>query len=271
MGPPSASDLLFGLQKTLRACGVDYEQTIRDFGQVAASEARLRGRRFGLRDHVRGLLLSQLSNQRPWRPIAQNLEAIQRILLDYDPDALQQADPRGLANAICAIQCGNRAILKQMNALDSNIATFRRIESDFESLDKFVTSSDPFGIARAISTSGPYKLRYVGPALALEYLRNVGIRAAKPDVHVLRILGGERLAYFLGKPTEREAVQLVADLATQIGCNETYLDNLLWLFCAVGYGDICGANPRCNICAFRHSCRYPAFREGADSTVVKPE
>jgi hypothetical protein len=68
--------------------------------------------------------------------------------------------------------------------------------------------------------------------LALEYLRNVGIRAAKPDVHVLRILGGERLAYFLGKPAEREAVQLVADLATQIGCNETYLDNLLWLFCA---------------------------------------
>ena len=177
------------------------------------------GQRFRLREHVRGLLLSQLSNQRPWMPIAQNLDRIQRIFFDYDPDALQQADPSGIANAIRAIRCGNRAILQQMNALGSNIAVFRRIESDYGSLDKFVTSSDPVGIAKLISTSGPYKLGYVGPALALEYLRNVGIRAAKPDVHVLRILGGERLAYFLGKPTERDAVQLVANLATQVGCN----------------------------------------------------
>jgi hypothetical protein len=220
------------------------------------------GQRFGLRDHLRGLLLSQLSNQRPWRPIAQNLDRIQRIFLDYDPDALQQADPSGLANAIRAIRCGNRAILQQMIALGSNVAIFRRIESDYGSLDKFVTSSDPIGIAKLISTSGPYKLRYVGPALALEYLRNVGVRAAKPDVHVLRILGGERLAYFGGKPTERDAVQLVANLATQVGCNETYLDNLLWLFCAVGYGNICGASPRCNVCAFRQSCRYPTLRQG---------
>ena len=210
MGPPSASDLLVGLRKTLTACGVDYEQTIRDFGQVAASEARVNGQAFGLRDHVRGLLLSQLSNQRPWKPIAQNLDQIRRIFFDYDPDRLQEADPRDLANAICAIRCGNRAILKQMNALGANIATLKRIERDFGSLDRFVTSSDPIEIANLMSGSGPYKLRYVGPALALEYLRNVGIRAAKPDVHVLRILGGERLAYFSGQPTEREAVQLVA-------------------------------------------------------------
>jgi hypothetical protein len=151
-----------------------------------------------------------------------------------------------------------------MNALGSNIAIFRRIESDYGSLDKFVTSGNPLGIAKLISTSGPYKLGYVGPALALEYLRNVGIRAAKPDVHVLRILGGERLAYFVGKPSERDAVQLVANLATQVGCNETYLDNLLWLFCAVGYGNICGASPRCNVCAFRQSCRYPAVNKRDD-------
>jgi hypothetical protein len=198
MEPPSASDLLFGLQKTLKACGVDYEQTIGDFGQVTASEARENGQAFGFRDHVRGLLLSQLSNQRPWKAIAQNLGKIQRIFFDYDPDTLQQADARGLADAICAIGCGNRAILKQMNELSANISTLKRIEKDFGSLDRFVASSDPFEVARLISTSGLYKLRYVGPALALEYLRNVGIRAAKPDVHVMRILGGERLGYFLG-------------------------------------------------------------------------
>jgi hypothetical protein len=107
--------------------------------------------RFGLRAHVRGLVLSQLSNQRPWKPIAENLHRIQRIFFDYDPDTLQQADPRSLANDVRAIRCGNRAILEQMNALASNIATFRRIEGDYGSLDKFVTSSDPFGIAKLIS------------------------------------------------------------------------------------------------------------------------
>ena len=270
MGPPSASDLLFGLRTTLGAAGVEYEKTIKDFGQVAASEARASGHRFVFRDHVRGLLLAQMSNQRPWKPIAQNLDRIQGIFFGYDADALQQADPKSLANAICAIRCGNRAILAQMNALGSNIATLRRIEGDYESLDKFVTSSDPYGIAKEISTSGPYKLRCVGLALALEYLRNVGIRAAKPDVHVLRILGGERLAYFRKKPTEREAVQLIASLANQTGCNETYLDNLLWLFCAVGYGNICGVNPRCNICALRQSCCYPDLPNGDYSTVTKP-
>ena len=160
MGPPSASDLLFGLRKTLKARSVDYEQTIRDFGQVAASEARVNGRAFGLQDHVRGLLLSQLSNQRPWKPIAQNLDHIRSIFFDYDPDRLQDADPRVLANAICSIRCGNRAILKQMNALSANVAALKRIEKDFGSLDRFVTSSDdPVEIATLISGSGQYKLK----------------------------------------------------------------------------------------------------------------
>jgi endonuclease III len=256
-GPPAAPALLIGLQQSLRMCGVDYEQTIKDFGQVAASEDRERGRHFSLTDHVRGLLLSQLSNQRPWKPIAQNRDRIRRIFHDYDPDALERANPRDLANSIMSIRCGNRAIVQQMNALASNITNLRRIETDYAGLDKFVSSRHPLEIAKLISAPGPYKLACVGPALALEYLRNVGIRAAKPDLHVLRILGGERLSYSPGKLTERDAVELVSNLAIEAGCNATYLDNLLWLFCAEGYGEICGARPRCNICAFRDSCRYP--------------
>lgn len=70
MIPPSAHDLLLGIQSTLGECGFDYEQTIKDFGQVSASEARLNGHAFDFRDHLRGLLLSQLSNRRPWKAIA---------------------------------------------------------------------------------------------------------------------------------------------------------------------------------------------------------
>jgi hypothetical protein len=174
MIPPSANELLLGLQSTLRNREFDYEQTIRDLGQVAASEARSKGAVFGFREHIRALLLSQLSNQRPWKPIAQNLESIRIVFCDYDPEALQHADPIGLAESICKIRCGNRAILKQMNGLAANIKTLRSIERDFGSLDKFVTSQEPHIVASLISRTGRYKLKCIGPALAMEYLRNVG-------------------------------------------------------------------------------------------------
>jgi hypothetical protein len=253
----SASDLLSGLKKALDRCGVDYEQIIKEFGQVAAAEERSGGRSFALRDHVRGLIFSQLSNQRPWKTIAQNRERIGRIFHDFDPNALDHADPMHLEMNIRAIRCGNRAIRNQVNALGRNITTLRRIERDFGSLDKFVTSGDPNSVARQISEPGPYKLVYVGYALALEYLKNVGIRAGKPDLHVLRVLGGERLSYFPGRPSQQQAVHLIASLAAEAKCNATYLDNLLWLFCARGYGQVCGASPSCNICAFPQNCHYP--------------
>jgi endonuclease III len=257
MPPPSARDLLLGLQSTLKARGVDYEQIIKDLGQVEASEARESGRQFTLRDHLRGLLLSLLSNQRPWKPIADNLEPIRKVFLGYDPDALAQADPMDLEMGIRKIHCGNRAIAKQMNALHVNIETLRRIEKDHGSLDEFVTSSNPDEVAEQISKPGRYKLRQVGYTLAQEYLKNVGIRAAKPDSHIRRILGGERLSYFPGDPDEKEAADLVVKLAADADCSVTYLDNLLWLFCADGYGEVCGDRPKCDICAFHDTCRYP--------------
>lgn len=267
MPPPSASELVLGLQETLRSCGFDYEQKIDELGQVQASEQRASGRIFSLRDHLRGLVLSQLSNQREWKQIAENLERVSQVFLDYDPDALSQADPMVLKAELCAIRCGNLAIRNQLNALGSNIETLRRIERDYGSLDKFVTSSDPSTIAKHISDAGSYKLKYIGFALALEYLRNVGISAIKPDLHLLRILGGERLAYFEGNPEGQEVVHLVADLAAQAGCSATYLDNLLWLYCAQNYGAVCSANPRCEICALRHKCHFPALHPNLGSPV----
>jgi hypothetical protein len=68
--------LVSGLQHTLSAQGVDYERVIIEFGQVRASEERLQDKQFNLVDHTRGLILSLLSNQRPWGPIAANLDRI---------------------------------------------------------------------------------------------------------------------------------------------------------------------------------------------------
>jgi hypothetical protein len=252
-----AKALISGVQKTLAAQGLDFEAIIRDFGQVAASEKRERGEGFTLRDHVRGLILSQLSNQRPWGPIAANLARIDRIFLDYDPMALEQAQPDLLVSQLRGIRCANRSILAQLMALANNIRTLRRIEQRYGSLDAFVVSDTPDAIARRLSTAGDFKLRWIGYTLALEYLRNVGIRAAKPDVHVCRVISGERLGYADGHPAPEVAYRVVGNLAKEADCNPTYLDNLLWLFCAQDYGNVCRSSPRCGLCALSASCNFP--------------
>lgn len=266
--PPSGTELIRGFEETLKKCGFDYEQAVNELGQVKWAEERQRGKKFDLHDHVRGLLLAQLSSNRPWKPIADHLTQIERIFFDYDPDQLEKADPAALVTEIIEIRCGNRVIRQQLRSLASNIATLRRIEREFGTLDAFLTSETPFEIARNLSKPGSaYKLMQLGAALAFEYFKNVGIPCVKPDVHLCRILGRERLGYS-GNLTDAEAAaRLACTLAKDAQCNPIYLDNLLWIFCADGYGAVCRKQrPKCTICELRNACRYPKKSvEGSDS------
>ncbi|OHC70211.1 MAG: hypothetical protein A3H93_19980 [Rhodocyclales bacterium RIFCSPLOWO2_02_FULL_63_24] len=248
------------LETTLYKAGIDIAGVIAQLGQVQASEDREGGKFFEFRDHLRGLILSLLSNQRPWEPIARNRDQIDAIFFNYDPDRVQATDPLQFVWSLRDIRCGNRAMVKQMDCLSVNIATMKRIVSERGSLDEFVESADPDSIAKALSDPGPYKLKQVGFALALEYLRNVGIRAAKPDSHILRVLSGQCLGYLSDRPKPIEASVLVAKLAKLSGSNPTYLDNLLWMLCAKNYGDICGEKPRCHDCGFERTCNFPHSR-----------
>ena len=45
-----------------------------------------------MRDHIRGLLYSQLSNQRPWAGIEKNLDKIDEIFMRYNPAKLKAAN-----------------------------------------------------------------------------------------------------------------------------------------------------------------------------------
>lgn len=255
----SGQDLLSGLKAILadKRVGIDYEEVIAEFGQVPASEERLRGKKFHIRDHVRGLVLAQLSSQRPWGPIAENMANIDRLFHNWHPDMLLEMSAEELVEGVRGIHCGNRQIAKQMNALAPNIKTLLCIEVEYGSLDDFVESKPPDVIANQLANTGRFKLKYIGFTLAMEYLRNVGIRAGKPDVHVRRVLGGERLAFIEGEPSEHQAVEMIGRLASEANCNPTYLDNLLWLFCAQDYGNVCKAQPRCEICSFREKCKWP--------------
>jgi len=232
---------------------MDYQRWIDDFGQVTALEERERGKVFTLRDHVRGLLLAQLSNNRPWGPIAANRSRIDEIFRNYEPEVLKSADPDHLAEQIKSIRCGNRGILKQMQGLRGNIEIFERIGD----IDLYATSDAPEVIAQSFA-SGKFKLTQIGFPLAMEYLRNVGINTIKPDLHICRMIGPERLALTNEVPTPEQAHSVL--MAWSEGHDESalYIDNLLWLFAAKDYAAICAARPRCEICLVS-KCNRKAF------------
>lgn len=263
MPPPEPNQLVSLLRATLDEQCIQYELIIESFGQVQASERRLQGKQFTLQDHVRGLILSLLSNQRRWHQIADHLCKIDQIFFHYDAERIKETDPNQFEAALRNIHCGNRNTRRQMRDLRRNIKTFDRIIAEYGSLDNFVTSDHPWKIADQLSIAGVrYKLAQVGHALAMEYLKNVGIPAFKPDVHAKRVIGGKRLAYIAGEPSELETYDAMQQLARDAGVNIIYLDNLLWLFCAEGYGNICGAHPRCKICHLSDFCNYPVHQVG---------
>ena len=246
------------IKSTLSDQAVDYEKHIKDFGQVHANNERMKGKTFNFREHIKGLIYAQLSNQRSWGPIARNLETINKIFCEYNPEVLKIQDPNHLEAQIVSIKCGNRKIASQLAKLRSNIETFEKITLEYGNIDAFVTSDVPEKIAKELGSGKKYKLKEIGFTLALEYLRNIGINAIKPDLHICRLIGPERLRFIDKIPTPEEAYHCLMDLEHEIPESAVYLDNLLWIFAAKDYGNICTANPKCNYCSVELCVMHPS-------------
>jgi endonuclease III len=249
------------LQETLSRNKIDYEAYVDEFGQVEACEKRRRKIEFTFEDHLKGLILSLLSNQRPWKKVAENINEIHKIFFEYKLEKVKGASPDQFTEKIQAIGCGNRAIKKQMESLSYNIDILLEIKKRYGSLDKFVSSDTPKNIAIILGGKGEFKLKQIGITLAFEYLRNVGVDAIKPDLHIMRILSNKRLHYLSSnsetEADQMEAVDVLEGVAKEINCSATYLDNLLWILCADGYGEICSSEPKCEVCELSNNCNYP--------------
>jgi hypothetical protein len=256
-----ASKIIRGIQDTLSINHVNYQGLIDELGQARLCDERKNGKAFGINDHLRGLILAMLSNNRPWKPIAENLSNIDVIFFDYDPVRVKNTDHGYFVERVRGIKCGNRLIEKQMASLSYNIEILDRLYSTYGSLDNFVTSASPNKIATKISHSqSRYKLKQIGYTLALEYLKNVGIEAFKPDKHVKRLFGSERLSFFEEKdPREDKLISFMQKMSLEVGVNIVYLDKLIWIFCAKDYGEICGSRPKCHQCLLREYCNYPPY------------
>lgn len=184
--------LVKNIEQMLDENNIEYKQ----YYILKALRKRQDGYKFSFNDHIRALVYSLLSNQRKWNQIEEHLIEIDEIFYNYDKEKILETSYEYFEIKLRAISCGNRNIHNQMLSLHENIRTFEKIEKEYGSLDSFVLSDTINNIAIKLSTSNSgYKLKQIGFALALEYLRNVGLDVGKQDLHIRRILSIKRLGY----------------------------------------------------------------------------
>jgi hypothetical protein len=144
-----------------------------------------------------------------------------------------------------------------MTTLPYNISILEKVSEKYGSIDNFITSKPIEEIAECLSDAkSHYKLKQLGMALTMEYLKNVGLSGMKPDTHLLRICGPERLD-IIQETNSKEQLQSFERFSKQAGVSTTYLDNLIWIFGANEYGEICSSSPKCHKCVLIELCNYP--------------
>ncbi|MDO5139286.1 MAG: hypothetical protein Q4D71_12620 [Oscillospiraceae bacterium] len=243
---------LVAIRSFLESKGLGYDTSL-----TAEIEKRNAGKHYAIQDHIRGMVYSMLTNQTKWFRVKPHLLEINKLFYNYNPEKILAAEPGYFCQGILDLKCGNMSTKAQMEALPDNIRVFQHIEDEFGSIDAFITSQPADVIVERLSNgSSPYKMRMLGEALVWEYLRNVGVDGAKPDTHLRRFLSADRMGTGGHSPaTVSEVNEQVAKLSEQTGMSKVEIDNLIWSFCADGFGEICTATPRCTSCPIRDWCK----------------
>jgi len=248
---------LYDIKANLEANGWEYDSTVDD-----SVRARQNGKNFTLNEHIRAMIFALLSNRTPWKRIKKKIADVDAIFAGYDPETIKQTAPSEYVKAIRKIKCGNQNITNQMTDLADNIRVLQNLEAEYGSVDAFLTSQTPSEIVKLLSSSKfpKTKLKQMGEALVWEYIRNVGIDGAKPDVHLRRFLGASRMgACKHNEATINEVYKQVDILSQESGLTKAGVDTIIWTFCAESdeaYGEICSAKPHCDLCPVRDKCNF---------------
>lgn len=236
--------------ETMKKNKYDYKKDI----HLEKIERRKNRNEFSFKEHLETLIFALLSNQRPWKQIADNYLNIKNIFNNFDKEYIKSVDPNFLVKQLLLIKCGNRQIKKQMESLKTNILVFEKIEKEFGSIDNFINSDSSINIANKFANSGNYKLKQMGLPLVSEYLKGVGVDIIKPDVHVCRILS--RLGFSINDPaTINEAYEICDAIAKENNLTNTEVDSILWQYCANNFFECCTNKPNCKICLVE-DCKY---------------
>ena len=230
---------------------------------------RKSGGTFSIHDHIRAMVYSFLSAGISWERMESGIDlvtgrilSIDEVFHQYDPEYLLQCRPEELRDQVKHLGYASQYTRKQMTALvGTNIGKLQQLDEQYGGIDVYyhqLTDKGPSfkTLVRTLSTpKSKDKMAQMGVALVCEYLRNVGYDIPKPDRHVRRILGSERLGCSEHKIVpEFDIFDIIAELAEELGKPAAEVDYILWSYCAKGYGEICTANPKCEQCVVKGYC-----------------
>lgn len=218
---------------------------------------RKSGKVFSIEEHIAAFIYAQLTNQTKWSRIVPHLPEIDELFFYYNPHEIKKRPGSYFADGIFKLKCGNISTKAQMNSLHRNIDTMEIIAAEYGSMDAFVISAPAQQIVELLSAGrSKYKMSMLGEALAWEYIRNVGIDGCKPDTHLRRFLGTDRMGTDAAAVASvEETIRQVERLSAETDLPLSSIDNIIWSFCADGYGEVCTATPHCERCVVRNSCK----------------
>lgn len=227
--------------------------------KTATWERRAAGKSFKFNEYVKAMVFALLSNQRCWNQIEIHSDEIRRVFFDFNAEEILKRPGCHFAEELTKIQCGNRNIGKQMDALAHNLGVLKCLDKKYGSLDKCLRETEPDVLINMLASAGSeYKLSQMGIALVCEFLRNVGLDLLKPDTHIRRILGAFRLGpRTRANASEKEAMKIGAEISKTEKVHLYEIDWVLWTYCAeqpIGL-DICGDTPKCDLCVVRNFCK----------------
>lgn len=233
-------------------------------------DRRNAGEKFNIQDHIRAMVYSMISSGAPWKRVEESLDPVtgkitnlDKVFQNYDLEFLQNQSPDQLIRLIAGCQFQSIYTKAQMESLRTNLSKFLKWEMTYGSIDAYyqtiIEKEGLLALLKALSAYGSAdKLTQLGPALAAEYLRNVGYDMPKPDRHITRILGSTCLGLSEKKNAGiEETFAIVSGMANQLGKSIAEVDYILWSYCAKGYGEICTKrNPKCALCVAKSICKH---------------
>lgn len=214
-------------------------------------------------DYIRAMTYAILSNSMDWHCVSHNADPQTGRLRNVDKALKARVvNDQDLSVAFERNQVCFRFKKRQIPAVEENIGRLKKAaELSAKYAKMSANGADFWPLVQAIAHGKPeegYKLAQIGPALACEYLRNLGYDIPKPDRHLRHLLGSERLQFFnQPMPESEEVYNLVRCVANSSKSNygPAQADYILWSYCAIGYGNMCnGKNRACKDCCLSDLC-----------------
>ena len=163
-------------------------------GEVTKVHMRENGKSFSFAEHIRGMVYSMLSAQTVWANIERHMENIDALFNNFEPEFILAHDYTYFYDGLGRFGARGRLTNGQLKELHHNIGIMQSIIKQYGSMDAFVDSRPVYEIIDKLANpASRYKLKMMGEPLVCEYLRNVGVDCFKPDVHLKRLLGRDRL------------------------------------------------------------------------------